>query len=286
MAEVFVPLNRFKSVITTLTGEEDEVYVTPNGISTIILSAQITNNTENVENITISVNSNRNLAVPNFNEVDSTGSFVSASNLLELNKRFIQQETFAFLNFQNNLLEVPIRFNRSFYEKNILRDVEAITFDIANNSTLRTKKSADGYYDKNGVTLIPVGQVSASINAINYANELAQQIILNNSVTASVNVSRLYQNTVTQSFDTNFEGEVGSGFLIQQLYTVIRENIQNPIRVPQPPIELIKNVPIPKFDAVSPVVAGKLVLEEGYSFLISGSEGLPVILSILESANE
>jgi hypothetical protein len=286
MAEVFVPLNRFQSVITKLTGEEDEVYVTPNGISTIILSTQITNNTENVENITISVNSNRNLAVPNFDGVNSTGSFVSASNLLELNKRFIQQETFAFLTFQNNLLEVPIPFNRSFYEKNILRDVEAITFDIANNSTLRTKKSADGYYDKNGVTLIPIGQVSASINAINYANELAQQIILNNSVTASVNISRLYQNTVTQSFDTNFEGEVGSGFLIEQLYTVIRENIQNPIRVPQSPIELIKNVPIPKFDAVSPVVAGKLVLEEGYSFLISGSEGLPVILSILESANE
>jgi hypothetical protein len=164
--------------------------------------------------------------------------------------------------------------------------VNDISFDIANNSTLRTKKSADGYYDKNGISLIPANQVSASINAINYANELAQQIILNNSVTASVNINRLFQNIVTQSFNTDFEGEEGSGFLIEQLYTVIRNNIQTPIRVLQPPIELIKNVSIPKFDALSPVVAGKLVLEEGYSLLFSGSEDLSVILSILESANE
>ena len=286
MAEVFVPLNRFQSVITTLTGEDDEVYRTPIGISTILLSAQITNNTENTENITISVNSNRRLAVPNFEGVNSTGSFVSASTLLDLNKEFIQQETFAFLNFQNNLLETPIPFNRAFIEENILRDVNAISFDIANNSTLRTKKSADAYYDKNGISLIPANQISASINAINYANNLAQQIILNNSVTASVNIDRLFQNIVTQSFNTDFEGEEGSGFLIEQLYTVIRNNIQTPIRVFQPPIELIKNVSIPKFDALSPVVAGKLVLEEGYSLLFSGSEDLSVILSILESANE
>lgn len=286
MAEVFVPLNRFQSVVASLTGEEDEIYVTPEGISTIILSAQITNNTEDTETITILVNSNRNLAIPNFDGVNATGSFVTASALLELNKKFIQQETFAFLTFQNNLLETPIPFNRSFYETNLLRDLDAIIFDISNNSTLRTKKSADGYYDKNGVSLIPVGQVSASLNAINYANELAQQVILNNSVTASVNVDRLYQNTVTQSFNTELVTEEGSGFLIEQLYTVIRENIQNPIRVPQPPAELVKNVPIPKFDAVSPIVAGRLVLEEGYSLIISGSEGIPIILSILESANE
>lgn len=286
MAEVFVPLNRFQSVVASLTGEEDEIYVTPEGISTIVLSAQITNNTEDTETITILVNSNRNLAIPNFDGVNATGSFVTASALLELNKRFIQQETFAFLTFQNNLLENPIPFNRSFYETNLLRDLNAIIFDISNNSTLRTKKSADGYYDKNGKSLIPVGQVSASLNAINYANELAQQVILNNPVTQSVNVSRLYQNTVTQSFNIELETEEGSGFLIEQLYTVIRENIQNPIRVPQPPAELVKNVPIPKFDAVSPIVAGRLVLEEGYSLIISGSEGIPIILSILESANE
>lgn len=286
MAEVFVPLNRFQSVIASLTGEEDEIYVTPVGISTIILSAQITNNTENTQNITILINSNRELAIPNFDGVNSTGSFISASALLELNKEFIQQEAFAFLNFQNNLLETPVVFNSSFYQTNLLRDINAIIFDISNNSTLRTKKSADKYYDKNGVSLIPVEQFSASINVINYANELVQPILLNTPVTASVNIDRLYQNIVTQSFDTGIVAEDGSGFLIEQLYTVIRENIKNPIRVLQPSAELIKNAPVPKFDAISPLVAGRLVLEEGYSFIISGSEAMPIILSILESANE
>ena len=43
MAQVFVPLNRFQSVVATLTGEQDEIYVTPAGVSSIVLSCQVTN---------------------------------------------------------------------------------------------------------------------------------------------------------------------------------------------------------------------------------------------------
>ena len=75
-------------------------------------------------------------------------------------------------------------------------------------------------------------------------------------------------------------------FLIDQLYTVIEENISNPIRVASSPIELIKNNDVPKQDSLSPIVAGKLVMEAGYSLIVSGSNNLTVILSILESANE
>jgi hypothetical protein len=273
-------------VITKLTGEEDEVYKTPSGISTIVLSAQITNNTTETKELTISVDSNRELAVPNFDGVNSTGSFISASALLDLNKTFIQKEAYAYIVFQNNLLEDPIELSQTFIETNILRDVNAVISDIANNTILRTKKSADSYYDKDGISLISDTQFSASIDIINYANELSQQIILNTSVTASSNVDRLYQTTFTQSFNNDLVAETGSAFLIEQLFDVIRENIVNPIRVEQNPIELIKNVPIPKNDALSPVVAGKLVLEEGYGLLISGSSELSVILSLLESANE
>lgn len=286
MAEVFVPLNRFRSVITKLTGEEDEVYVTPSGISTIILSAQITNNTLGTEKLTISVDSNRNLAVPNFDGVNSTGSFVSASALLELNKTFIQREAFAYITFQNNLLEDPIPLTQTTFDTNTLRNVNAVIHDIANNGTLRTKKAADSYYDKDGVLLIPSVQISASIDIINYTNELSQQIILNTAVTESATIDRLYQTQVTQSFNNELTAESGSGFLIEQLFDVISENILNPIRVVQPSIELINNVPIPKQDSLSPVVAGKLVLEEGYRLLVSGSNELTVILSLLESANE
>ena len=68
MAEELIPLNAFKSVLTTLTGDSDIVYSSPKGVSTILLSAQITNTGESDEPVTISITSNRDLPVP---QVDS-----------------------------------------------------------------------------------------------------------------------------------------------------------------------------------------------------------------------
>ena len=296
MAEVFVPLNRFQSVISTLTGEEDEVYVVPSGVSTIVLSAQITNRGEQTEKVNILIKSNNELAVPNFTGVNATGSFTSASALLELNKNFIITETLAYTTFQNNLLEDPLTLDLSTYRSYTDKNLSAVIYDIQNNTTLRTTKAANSYYDKNGTFgsgstgLIPFSEYSSSLNAITYANELAKQVAKNESVTGSASITRLYQNSVTQSIDTNYttSGSLLSGslFLINQLYTVIEENIQNPVRVAQAPLEFIKNNEVPKQDALSPVVAGKLVLEDGYSLIVSGSNNLTVILSILESANE
>lgn len=296
MAEVFVPLNRFQSVISTLTGEEDEVYVVPSGVSTIVLSAQITNRGEQTEKVNILIKSNNELAVPNFTGVNATGSFTSASALLELNKNFIITETLAYTTFQNNLLEDPLTLDLNTYRSYTDKNLSAVIYDIQNNTTLRTTKAANAYYDKNGTFgsgstgLIPFSEYSSSLNAITYANELAKQVVKNESVTGSASITRLYQNSVTQSIDTNYttSGSLLSGslFLINQLYTVIEENIQNPVRVAQTPLEFIKNNEVPKQDALSPVVAGKLVLEDGYSLIVSGSNNLTVILSILESANE
>jgi hypothetical protein len=296
MAEVFVPLNRFQSVISTLTGEEDEVYVVPSGVSTIVLSAQITNRGDQTETVNILINSNKELAVPNFDGVNATGSFTSASALLELNKNFIITETLAYTTFQNNLLEDPLTLDLNTYRSYTDKNLSAVIYDIQNNTTIRTTKAANAYYDKNGTFgsgstgLIPFSEYSSSLNAITYANELAKQVVKNESVTGSASITRLYQTSVTQSIDTDYTttGSLLSGslFLINQLYTVIEENIQNPVRVAQTPLEFIKNNEVPKQDSLSPVVAGKLVLEDGYGLIVSGSNNLTVILSILESANE
>jgi hypothetical protein len=296
MAEVFVPLNRFQSVISTLTGEQDEVYVVPKGVSTIVLSAQITNRGDQTEKINMLINSNNELAVPNFTGVNSTGSFTSASALLEINKNFIIAETLAYTTFQNNLLEDPLELDLTTYRSYTNKNLSAVIYDIENNTTIRTDKAAKSYYDKNGTFgsgstgLIPFTEFSSSLNAVSYANELAQQVVKNQSVTGSVNITRLYQTSVTQSINPTYTttGSLLSGslFLINQLYTVIEENIQNPVRVAQSSIELIKNNEVPKQDSLSPIVAGKLVLEDGYSLIASGSNNLTVILSILESANE
>ena len=303
MADVFVPLNAFKSVISELTGEEDNVYNTPNGVSTIILSAQLTNTGNETQPVTILLKSNVELAVPQFDSYYSgssfiseslsiayySGSFQSASVLMELNKSFIQSEVFSFLTFQNNLLEVPLTLDSTEYRKDIVAAVDAVTYDINNNTTIRTKKVADLYYDKGGVSLIPTGQVSASVSALDYSNYLINQIVLNQSVTGSQFVSRLYQNTITQSFNdyTFTELEYSSSmYVINNLYNTLVNNIENPVLVEQPPVDLIRNVDIPAKDSLSPVVAGKLVLEQNYGLIVSASSEVKIILSLLESANE
>jgi hypothetical protein len=286
MAEAFIPLNRFQSVISNLTGEEDEVYKTPTGVSTIILSAQITNTGVNNEPLTVLINSNRLIPVANFDGIEVTGSFVTASALLNLNKQFIITETYAFMAFQNNLLEDALPISASFYQPQIQRNAEAVSFDISNNTTIRTNKAARSYYDKNGISLVLTGQLSASLQSVDYANLLSQQVLKNEHATGSASITRLYQTAVTQSYNFDLTAESGSVELVKDLYNVIRNNINNPIREPQPIIELIKNVEIPRQDSLSPVVAGKLVLEEGYGLIFSGSTDLTVILSLLESANE
>ena len=303
MADVFVPLNRFQSVISELTGEEDNIYNTPAGVSTIMLSAQLTNTGDTTQPVSILIKSNRELPVPQFSSYYSgssfvseslsiaylSGSFESASVLLGLNKSFLQSEIASYLTFKNNLLEEPLTLDLTEYRNDVGDAVDAVSYDITNNITLRTKKVADAYYDKNGVSLIATGQVSSSVDALNYSSVLVNQILLNQSVTGSDFVSRLYQTTVTQSFNdyTFSELEYSSSiYVIDNLYTTVVNNIESPVLVEQPAVDLIRNVDVPAKDSLSPVVAGKLVLEENYGLIVSASTDIKVILSLLESANE
>lgn len=287
MAEVFIPLNRFQSVIASLTGEDDNIYNTPAGVSTIMLSIQITNGGNDVESVTISITSNREIPVPQTDSIlNNTGSFVSASSLIALNENFLRTEVAAFTSFQNNLSSTPFTFVSDTYQAVALNSSRAVANDIANNTTKDTLRVAKSYYDKNGNFLFPSTEYSASIQALQYTDTLIQQIIKNQSVTGSASVTRLYQRGVTQSFSDVYVGESGSAELIEDLFDVIISNIETPVRIEQPPINLVKNVLIPPQDSLSPVIAGKLVLEELYGLVFSGSQDLTVVLSILESANE
>ncbi len=287
MADELIPLNAFKSVVATLTGEEDQVYKAPTGVSTIILSAQITNNGTQTEEVVIKLAPNRILPVPQVAGIINSGSFFSSSALIVENKNFLKKEVAAYTKFNNNLQEIPFGFSSSRYEEYVETAVNAVTFDIINSgSTIRTNKAALSFYDKDGVLLIPDNQITASINAISYTNTLAQKIILNESVTGSDDVDRLYQSNVTQSINTNLIAESGSSNIIRELFTVISGAIQDPVTETQTPVEFVTNFPIPSGDSFSPVVAGKLVLEEDYGLVFSGSTDLTVVLSILETANE
>jgi hypothetical protein len=305
MAQVFVPLNRFQSVVVNLTGEQDEIYATPAGVSSIVLSAQITNNSFVTQPVTILVTSNRELPVPDFGNIYSgsafisssqyisqySGSFSSASLLLTNNRQFLRKEVAAYTSYQNSLSETPFTFISSYFENYVLDNTDALAYDIANNKTIRTNKAAKAYFSKNGVSLIDATEYSASIFALDYLNVLAKQIIKNQSVTGSANVAQLYQSGVTQSrVLTSLTGsEAGisaSLYVVDSLINVIKKTIESPVLIAQEPVKLVTNVTIPAADSLSPVVSGKLVLEENYGFIVSGSPELSVVLSLLESANE
>ncbi|MDA8919390.1 hypothetical protein N9I13_00150 [bacterium] len=286
MAEELIPLNAFKSVLTTLTGDKDIVYSSPKGVSTILLSAQITNTGTINEPVTISITSNRDLPVPQVDSISNTGSFFSASALIEKNQTFIEKESAAYINFQNNLTQVPFSFTSSFFEEYVRTAVDGVEADLIVGGTLQSKKAALSYYNKNGEILIPNAYFTSSYQSIDYATKLVEQILINESITGSVDVARIYQDSVTQSFDNTLIAETGSISASVDLFGAISETISNPTRVRQQPVDLITNVTIPAGDSLSPIVAGKLVLEQQFSLIVSGSTNLTVILSILESANE
>jgi hypothetical protein len=286
MADVFVPLNAFKSIVTALTGEDDQIYTTPSGVSTIILSTQVTNNGNKPELVTIKIASNRKIPVPQVADIINTGSMYSASALLDENLIFLKKEVAAYTSFNNNLSDIPFGFSQSRYEEYVDTSVTAVVFDVKNGGTLRTNKAAFSFYNKNGETFVPISQTTASYAAINYTNILTQQILLNQSITGSVNVERIYQSIYTQSFNYDLIAETGSQEIISQLFTVVSNTIYDPIRETQTPVEFVRNFPIPVGDSFSPVVAGKLVLEQEFGLVFSGSSDIKVVLSLLESANE
>jgi hypothetical protein len=210
-----------------------------------------------------------------------------------LNRQFIRKEVAAYAQYLNNLSDTPFVFTSSRFEGYALGTTDAVAYDIKNNTTIRTNKEAKAFFTKNGVNIVKntyPEEYSASLFALDYVNTLAQQIIKNQSVTGSTNVQRLYQTAITQSFNSNYvtTGSLlsGSSYLISQLVGVVKNTVQNPNLVAQNPIQLVTNVTIPAADSLSPVVAGKLVLEQNYGFVVSGSPDLTVILSLLESANE
>jgi len=278
-----------------------------------VLSCQITNNSLVTQPVTIFVTSNKEIPVPQFGNIFSgsfisasagpfaingieslnrfSGSFQSASLLLNANRQFLRKEIAAYTQNQNSLSETPFVFISDYFEQNTLDDVDAIKYDIVNNTTIRTNKAAKAYFDKNGKSLIDSTEYSASLFALDYLKVLSNQIIKNQSTTGSLDSPLLFQSGVTQSVLTGFNNGTVAGvsasiYVVNSLVDVIKETIEAPVFTEQEAVRLVTNVTIPPADSLSPVVSGKLVLEETYGFIVSGSTELTVVLSLLESANE
>jgi hypothetical protein len=286
MATTFIPLNKFKSVLSTLTGNETTLYTTPTGVSTIILSSQFTNMGMETETLTVYLDANTSIPNPNLDTITNTGSYTDTVYLLELNKDFIVSEVTAYTQFRNTTSPTPFALNPNEWKRELYRVVDGIIADLTDGGAKNTETTIIEFYDKDGNLLIQNGRVDEMIVAIDYVNTVSQQVIRNTPITESVDVVMLYQTSVTQSYDNGYTFNPVSDLVIAELTDAITLELQTPTMIVKPKSSVVYKVPIPTEDSLSPVISGKLVLESGYSLIASGSSNISVVLSLLESANE
>jgi hypothetical protein len=276
----FIPLNKFRAVITTLNGVDQIIYQTPNGVSTIALSIQFTNIGEAIEPITVFINSGLKIIFPNFNGLVNEGDYNDTADIIQLNLDFIVEEVKAYIiNF--NITNPPIiAINPDRIASDIRKLVISIIKDLRRGEFTNSNLVIIDFYDKYGVLLTPQIQLGRKIESITYTNTLIQSIVQNQTI------SPVFQNDFTQSFDFSLS-ESGSGAdVVSDIIGVASSSLAFPIFIEQPNVELVNNFPIPPNDSLNPVIAGKIILEEGFSLIASGSSNISVVLSLLESANE
>lgn len=124
------------------------------------------------------------------NLVASTSpNYINAANLLEANKKFIEEEIIAYVNAQYFIYD----------QTKCLRDsgliVDSIAFDLLYPTTYDSQSTFAGlqYWNQNSYTEKIGAQLNTTTNSINFLSRLAQEVVTN--TTTGVR----YQNTVTQT---------------------------------------------------------------------------------------
>jgi hypothetical protein len=276
----FVPLNRFRSVVTTLNGVEQTLYEAPSGVSTIVLSSQYTNNSNQTQRLTVYLDANTNVVVPQFGAYTNVGNYNDTATYLEANLEFIVAEIIAYINNYNITNPPIIALTPAEYGKDVRRVVNGIIGDLRRGGFTNSTLAVKGFYDNYGTLVTPTTQIGRKIVALGYTDVIIQLILTNSDVTP------LYQNDVTQSKDLGLPLSASGAQVATDVLTVASASIVTPVFDRASPIELMSNFPLPAGDSLNPVVAGKTILEEGYTIIASGSSDISVILSLLESANE
>lgn len=102
---------------------------------------------------------------------------VNASTLLQGNISFIQDETVGYM-----IATYPaLVFDQTTFSRDIGYLVESLVYDIIYGGNSETRKAGLKYYDGVGNLIelqIPIGQLSQTVDGINYAKYLAKQVIL------------------------------------------------------------------------------------------------------------
>jgi hypothetical protein len=164
----------------------------------------------------------------NLTENTSTG-VQNAFDLLLANRSFIVAETIAYINSTSNIFI----YNREKCRRDVGILVENIAYDAAFGGNQKSVESGLSYFD--GVISRIAGQEVQTISAIDYLNELAENIIVNVTCTDLLQVSPgVTTATYKQVINTALQGGSVSSDSIKYLKNIITTIIDNgPAAAPQ-----------------------------------------------------
>jgi hypothetical protein len=121
------------------------------------------------------------------------GRFADASDLLDLNREFIQEEVVAFVEYNYPNIGLSTTYNQTKCKRDVGYIVDAISHDIKYNSNSKSVE-AGLYYWNAGVSYV-TNETEETLFAYNYVKFLSQYIINNQSPPT------LYQSSVDQQFN-------------------------------------------------------------------------------------
>jgi len=123
------------------------------------------------------------------------GRFADASDLLKLNREFIQSEVVAFVEFNYPNIGLSTTYNQEKCKRDVGYIVDAVAHDIKYNSNNKSVEAGIYYWDA-GVSYVS-NETEETLFAYNYVKFLSQYVINNQSPPT------LYQTTVDQEFNFN-----------------------------------------------------------------------------------
>lgn len=179
-------------------------------------------------------------------------NYILASAKLLGNKSFIQSETVAFINTKYPSLA----YDSSICSRDIGLIVDALALDIKYGGNRNTLNAAKAYY-KGAVSALPAGQLTETVDAINYAYLLMEQIVANTLIASynpppgGVDTPNDVRKRGSVAQDVSgLPGELDSLGLIRNLLDVVIEILENGLEsstflefIPGEPLEYGQPVP-------------------------------------------
>ena len=181
-----------------------------------------------------------------------------ASQNLEDNRAFIATEVVEYIKDKYPSLV--------FDEIKCSRDagliVDALVFDTRYGGNTKTIKAARAYFN-GAVSVLPPGQVSQTIDGINYINLLAQQIIANTVIpAATTSVGFGYRSVPSTQNTSGNAGEAAAGALITRLINSVTNIIQYGLSGNGTSLEFLEDEPL-EFGQLVPELQITVRVESG-----------------------